>query len=381
MEQITIIGTGLAGYTLAKEFRKLNKEAPLRLITADDGAFYSKPMLSNALAAGKSADSLVITPADKMSAQLNADILTHCTVSSINAQNKQIYTSQGVFHYGQLVLALGADAFTPPMQGNASHAVLQVNNLADYARWRDAIQQAKTIALLGAGLIGCEFANDLAQAGYRVQVIDLADTPLGRLLPAPASTFLQQRLESLGISFHLGTSVAQINAADNGYQIQLQNGKIIQADAILSAVGLRPKVLLAQQLGLQVNRGIVCNRHLQTSQASIYALGDCVEVEGLVLPYVLPLMQQARALAATLAGTPTVVKYPAMPVSVKTPACPTIVAPPAQGAIGEWQIEVGPEGVTALFNDPHGHLLGYALLGDAYAQRQSYQARLPVILA
>ena len=113
----------------------------------------------------------------------------------------------------------------------------------------------------------------------------------------------------------------------------------------------------------------------------MFAIGDCAEVAGLVLPFVMPIMHAARALAATLAGKPTAVSYPAMPVLVKTPACPTIVAPPANGAAGEWRIEETADSVQSLFMDASGKLLGFALNGAATAGRARLAQQLPPVLA
>ena len=120
--------------------------------------------------------------------------------------------------------------------------------------------------------------------------------------------------------------------------------------------------------------------NLGNSDAPIYALGDCMEVGDLNLPFILPIMAQARALAKTLTGTPTDLVYSAMPVAVKTPACPTIVCPPPQGSIGAWQEEVGAAGVRALFVGADGKLLGFALLGNATMERQTLAALMPAWL-
>jgi rubredoxin-NAD+ reductase len=149
---------------------------------------------------------------------------------------------------------------------------------------------------------------------------------------------------------------------------------------VLSAVGLRPRIALAQAAGLATNRGIVVGRHLATSDADIFALGDCAEVAGLVLPFVMPIMHSARALAATLAGKPTPVAYPAMPVLVKTPACPTIVSPPPAGADGEWIVTADADGVKSLFQDASGKMLGFALNGKATAERAALAPQLPPVL-
>ena len=161
----------------------------------------------------------------------------------------------------------------------------------------------------------------------------------------------------------------------------LNNGQTIAADMVVSAVGVRPRIHLAQASGIETNRGIVTDRLLQTSAPNVYALGDCAEVAGHVLVYVAPLMAAARALGKTLAGEETQVSYPAMPVSIKTPVCPVVVSPPAPGAEGEWKIEADGNNVKGEFRDAQGNLLGFALTGDATREKMALQKELPPILA
>ncbi|MCL4471893.1 MAG: FAD-dependent oxidoreductase [Gammaproteobacteria bacterium] len=378
-EPVVIIGSGLAGYTVAREFRKLDAETPVVILTADHGGFYSKPMLSNAFAQKKSADALLGKNSDKVAEELKAEVRAHARVTAIDPQRKQLTVNGAALSYGKLVLALGADPIRLPLPGNAAEAVLSVNDLDDHRRFREAIEGKKDVAILGAGLIGCEFANDLAGAGYKVHVIDLAPQVLGRLLPPESAAYMQRRLEAAGIVFHLGTTTQQVERSGKGVSLSLANGVTIAADAVLSAVGLRSRIALAETAGIKVNRGIVVDASLQTSCEDIYALGDCAEVEGKVLPFVMPIMQAARALAPTLAGNPTRVRYPAMPVVVKTPACQAVVSPPEPGAQGEWQVEEGENGVKALFQGG-GKLLGFALLGSAVAEKNALAAQLPAVM-
>jgi len=381
MHPVVIIGTGLAGYNVARELRKLDKETPVLVITGDGGEFYSKPMLSNALAANKLPEAIPLNSAEQMAAQLNATIRTHTRVTAIETDNHRVRLGDEIVPYSKLVLALGAEQIRLPLAGNAAAEVLSVNNLDDYARFRAAIRDIKRVAIIGAGLIGCEFANDLAATGYQVDVIDIADQPLPRLLPPAGGELLRQKLAALGVTWHFGTGARSVDKAGGQSQVTLADNETITTDVVLSAVGLKPKLELARAAGLNVNRGIVVDRHLETSTKDVFAIGDCAEVAGLVLPFVMPIMHAARALAATLAGKPTVVSYPAMPVLVKTPACPTIVSPPATGAAGEWHVEQNADSVKSLFVDASGKLLGFALNGAATAERAKLAQQLPPALA
>ena len=378
---IVIIGSGLAGYTLVREIRKLDKSAPITLITREPGYFYSKPMLSTALAGKKDAAQLISTSAEAMATQLEIDLLSETEVNAIDTAKQVIQTSKGEIAYGKLVLALGADQIRIPLEGNAVNEVLTVNDLEDYVKFRTAIAGKQKVAILGAGLIGCEFANDLVLGAYAVDVIDLAPQVLGRLLPEAAAKALQDKLGQAGVNWHFSTTVQTVNRNGTALEITLTNGHTITCDVVLSAVGLKPRLDLAKAAGIQTGVGIEVNRDLQTSASNVYSLGDCAEVEGLVLPYVMPIMQAARALAPTLIGQPTPVSYPAMPVMVKTPALPTVVSPPAKAAVGQWTTTAIEGGVEARFESVDGKLLGFALMGTATVQRAALTKELPAILS
>lgn len=376
MNPIVIVGSGLAGYTLLKEIRKRDAVTPVTLVTADDGAFYSKPNLSNALTTGKTAATLASASAEKMAADQNAAVLTHTRVTAIDTQGQRIRTDSGELEYSKLVLALGADPFPHGLSGTGAAGVLAVNDLADYAAFRSALDGKQRVTVLGGGLIGCEFANDLVHAGFAVDVVHLGGWPLERLLPVEAGQRLADSLAALGVRWHFGRTGKSVEQTANGYRVELDNGDVIEADVVLSAIGLRPRIQMAQAAGIPVGRGIQTNGLLESGATNVYAMGDCAEVDGLNLPYVQPLMVQARALAATLTGTPTPVVYPAMPVMVKTPAHPVAVLPPKIGAAGGWKVECSETGICALHTDAAGRLQGFALTGSETGRRNALAKEL-----
>jgi len=387
-EPLVIIGTGLAGYNLAREFRKLDQSTPLLLVTGDDGAFYSKPLLSASLAHGRTPQQLASATAEEMARELNAEILVHTQVTDIDAESKILTLvpdhggHSAELRYGKLVLATGAGCRAlPAIEGNGQARLFRINSLGDYHRFRTAMVGRKRVLLLGAGLIGCEFANDLVQSGYQVEMVEPLDWPLATLLPEAAGRDLQRTLEAHGVRFHGNTRVERLDRSGGGIRAQLDNGEHLEADAALAALGLQANTGLASAAGLAVHRGIAVDRQLQTSDADIYALGDCAEVDGHLLYFVAPLMACARALAKTLSGTPTPVCYGAIPVAVKTTLRPTTVCPPRPGAEGHWQIDSAESGVRAEFRADDGRLLGFALTGAAIAERDRLAAECEPLMA
>lgn len=378
---VVIVGTGLAGYNLAREFRKLDSETPLLLITSDDGRSYSKPMLSTGFGKNKEADGLSMATPEAMAEQLKAQVRTHTRISGIDPGHKQLWIGEEAVPYRDLVLAWGAQTVQVPVESDAQDAIFPINDLEDYARFRAAAAGKRRVLILGAGLIGCEFANDLIAGGYEVDVVAPCEQVMPTLLHPAAAAAVQAGLESLGARFHLGPVLTRLQRTENGLEAHLSDGNVVPCDVVVSAIGLRPRIDMAAAAGIKVNRGIEVDRQLKTSHDNIYALGDCAEVDGLNLLYVMPLMSCARALAQTLAGNTTAVSYGAMPITVKTPVCPLVVSPVPRGCEGVWTVEGQGADIKALCRDADGKLLGYALTGEAVREKLALNKELPALLA
>ena len=392
-QPVVIVGAGLAAWTTARELRKLDAAVPIHIVTRDNGDFYAKPTLSNAFGQKRSPDQLVTTAAATMAQNLGVSLRAHTTVTSIDTAAQTLTLEQGgkseVLAYRQLVLATGANPIRIPMQGDAAQAVQSVNHLDDFRRFHAELSalpsradgQPACVLVIGGGLIGCEFANDLVQAGYAVHVVDPASGPLAALLPVAAAEQLRQALQDVGVVWHWGVTVQTLEAANGAHRYvgTLSDGTSVAADAVLSAVGLRADTTLAAKAGLACGRGVLVDAQLQTSAPGVYALGDCAQYAGAggrTLPYVMPIMHAARALAATLAGTPTDLVFPLMPVAVKTPAWPITVAAPPPDMQGAWAQDPATEslldGGAWRFVDAHGAQRGFVLTGKQCSKRMEW---------
>lgn len=384
VDPIIVLGSGLAGWTTVRELRKLDPARPVTVITADAGDFYAKPSLSNAQAQGKRPDQLVSTPAAKMADTLGVTLLPRTRVEAIDRVARIVSTDEGRLSYSRLVLATGARPIRVPLAGDGAAAVLSVNSLDDFAGFHAQLRPGARVAIMGAGLIGCEFANDLAAAGYQVSVVDPSTRPLAALLPEAASEALRLALVSLGVDWRLRTTVQSVHRHGDALWLTLADGESIGADVVLSAIGLRADTALAQAAGLVCERGIVVDSTLATSDADIFALGDCAQYAsgrwadgpvagGRTLPYVMPIMNAARVLAAQLAAREGTLAFPLMPVSIKTPALPLVVASPAHASPGQWH---GPEEGLWHFIDESGAARGFVLAGKQTSRRAEQTQRI-----
>ena len=384
MQPIVIIGAGMAAYSLAREFRKLDKERRLLIVCSDGGAAYPKPMLSNAFALGKAAQQLVSHSALQMAAQLDAEIRPGTRALRIDTGARCVETDRGPIAYEQLVLAIGAQAIRLPLAGEGAGCVLSINHIDDYAVLRARLAQIEgcaRITILGAGLIGCEFAEDLSAAGHHVTLVDPNQRPLSALAAPALSQGLTAAWRMRAIRLELGTTAVSVeHALDGCLQVRLSNGNSVAADIVLSAVGLRPATALAQASGLDTGRGILIDRFGCSSAPGVYALGDCAEYTtaggSAVLPYVAPLMTAARAIAATLAGTHTAIELKADAVIVKTPSYKLALAPPPPEADGAWVEQVDGERTISRFLDGAGMVRGFGLSHHTPALRLALLAAL-----
>jgi rubredoxin-NAD+ reductase len=360
------------------------------MITEDSGGYYSKPMLSNAFAQNKGAQQLITQSATQMAEQLGATLVTNTRVNGIDTAAKTVDTSSGTYEFEKLVLAVGAQAIQLGLKGDAADKVLSVNHIDDYAAFRERINAPNNaapvrVAILGAGLIGCEFADDLTGAGHAVTLIDPSARPLAALAAPVLSAGLQAALIARGVQFHFGTVAETVTHSGTDLRVMLADGTTVETDIVLSAVGLRPDVRLAHAAQLKIGRGIVIDTAGQTSAADIYALGDCAEYTSTIdgstrtLPYIAPIMTAGRAIARTLTGERTEIDLKPAPVLIKTPSYPLALIPPAPHVVatGSWSNETTETGRNICrFYDANGVLEGFGVSPHDNAIRQELLAAL-----
>ena len=329
---IVVVGSGLAGFGVLRELRRL--------------------------------ETLVTTPAEKMIANLKLDARIGRQAEAIDRTGKALLTTGGPIPYDSLVMATGASPFRPPVGGDAAHRAISINQLDHYARFRDELPAGARVLIMGAGLVGTEFANDLVTSGYKPVVVDMLPLPLAQLVPPAVGEKVRAALEASGVEWRLGRKVETIDYRQTspGYVAKLDDGTLIEADTVLSAVGLRPNVALAEEAGLDVGLGIKVNEFGQTSDPDIYAIGDCAEYRHGLSAYVTPIMAAARAIAPTALGNPTQIRFPPLSVQVKTTLFPINLLPPRRELPGEWRaIESDDVGDKHIFVGSDDIVLGYVL--------------------
>lgn len=335
---VVIVGAGRAGWQMAQAIRDTDADLPITLVTACSGDVYDKPLLSVALAKRLPLDTLVRETGPQAAARLNVRLLAHTQATRICTRTNTLSTTRGNQPFDELVLAHGAQVALPPSL--PAELCWRINHLDAYLKFRAVLASGpQRIAIIGAGLIGCELANDLALAGHRITLLDPLPTPLARW-PAPqAGTPLLAAWKDLPgqpIAFVGGVSIAGVENTELGGQtcrvVRTACGQGFEVDQVVAATGLATPNRLAQSAGLAWNNGIaVDGRTLATSHPHIHALGDCITVDGQASRYIEPIGRQALTIAAKLAarragaGTdacPVPYEAKAAVVRVKTSSCP-----------------------------------------------------------
>ncbi|MCH4563235.1 FAD-dependent oxidoreductase [Halomonas sp. EGI 63088] len=381
---LTIIGSGMAGIGLLRQLRALDAERPVTLITADSGDNYSKPLLSTGFAKHLPPGRLAARSALEVADRLGAVVRTHTRVDAIDPRARTLRLGEERLPWSELVLATGARPARPFAIPEALHdRVFTINDLDDYRAFHAALTalgRPARVAIIGVGLVGCEFANDLTAGGHRVSLVAPEQAPLPRLLPEPLGRALGEAFEAAGMQLHLGRHLDTLEAAGTHVGVALSDGSRLAADLVLVATGLRPRSDLAEAAGLAVgDAGILTDRLLATSARGVFALGDVACVDGVNAMYVLPLQASAKALARTLAGTPTPVAYGAWPVLVKTPLLPVVALPPARSP-ARWRIEGEGGDLAAFAETEDGRLIGFALTGACVRRKVELARAAPPLL-
>lgn len=330
--------------------------------------------MSTALAQRKAPADLIIKTAEQRATELNAQVLTQTRVTQIDPKTRTVLCDSDVLsglNYDVLILALGAEPVFPE-----SDYLRSINQWEDYAAWRAnlALGAKKQVAVLGSGLVGVEFVNDLALAHYELTWIGRHDYPLAHFVPEPMGKLLLTAMQAVGVQWIENQSVDALNFDQDTGKIclNLNHDVTVTADIALRATGIAPSIQLAKAAGLHTGRGVRVGAYLRTSDPHIYALGDCAECEGCVYQYILPILLADRALAATVAGKPAPVTFPLMSIVVKTSFWPLVDMPPESNRSGSWRYEGDEPNCRALFYDIDGRLRGFVLSGRLTQERQRW---------
>ncbi|MEL0620042.1 FAD-dependent oxidoreductase [Psychrobacter proteolyticus] len=367
---VVIIGAGLAGWHVIDAIRAKDTEIPITLITADSGDRYHKPMLTMAISQNKRASDLVRASGSEAANTAEVTLLANTQVTDIDpvsqtvqvrstAQSDDALTTIG---YEKMVLAMGAHPIFP--KSLPQDLVWHVNHIERFSQLQEKLTTgSQHVAIVGAGMVGTEIAEDLLKAGHKVTLIDLNDAPLSQMLPAKATARIAKAIESQGIQFLGGYQVSAVTRvgsndddSDDAEKLQVDYAPLssdadntdtqplepLIVDHVIASTGLTVDEQLPAAAGVEFDRrtGIVVDAAtLRTNAANIYAIGDCMSINGVACRYVAPLRAQAATIADDILGhehsgydhKPPMIRLKNKAISVMVTGVPQ--------AAGNWQVK------------------------------------------
>lgn len=313
--KIIIIGSGIAGITFAEKFRTLSPVDEITLLTQENYGYYSRPMLSRGFSRSDIEQSIIIKPFDDLRKQ-NIHVLENTLVTEIDrhAQTTHIQREKrtDILSYDRLIIATGSAAFIPPPFQPYRENFYLFNSLHDLIELRHQQQRileekkrATEWAIIGGGLIGCEVASDLAVAGDKVSLFHAENRLMERQLVSEDSLKLLGVMQAHSVDVKFQQAIQAIEKVSDQISI-ITKDQHFEFDAVIVACGFKPRIALAEQAGIEVQRGIRVNEYLQTNDDKIFALGDVAEfADNKLYAYILPIRNQALWLAAYLSGEQT----------------------------------------------------------------------------
>ena len=301
-KRLIVVGNGMAGMACVDEILKCKPGFEITVFSEEPYYNYNRILLSAVLAGEKSVDDIYINTKEWYEKNSIALSLGE-KVIDVDARNRCIATDKGFsYDYDLLLLATGSNPFIPPIEGVRKKGIYVFRNVADTNGILERCKSAKKAVVIGGGLLGLEAARGLLNQGLKVTVVHLMDRLMDVQLDAVGGQFLKREIEKLGIDVLLEKNTERIIGDDSVQSVLFKDGQIVPADLVVIACGIRPNVELAKKAGLEVNRGIVVNDHMETSDPNIFAIGECVEHRKKVYGLVAPLYEQGKVLAATITG-------------------------------------------------------------------------------
>jgi len=377
---IVVIGNGMVGYKFCEKITAKSTSFKIIVFAEEPRRAYDRVHLSEYFS-GKSADDLSLST-ETWYAENGISLYLNDPVIKIDRDRKTIYSGQGKStNYDYLVLATGSSAFVPDIAGIEKEGVFVYRTIEDLELIKSYAANATTGAVLGGGLLGLEAAKALIDLGIReTHVIEFAPRLMPRQIDGPASLMLQAKLKSFGLSVHLNKSTASIEGNNNITSLKFTDNSELMTDILVISAGIRPRDELARQCGLETGArgGIVVNEKMQTSDPSVYAIGECALYDHAIYGLIAPGYEMAEVVASGLNGNEKTfngfdmsTKLKLIGVDVASFGDPFITEPHCRTIIFEDTFKETYKRIN--ISQDGKYLLGGILIGDASAYNMLLQ--------
>lgn len=301
--RVVVVGNNVAGTNVAKALRDADPDVEVVVYSDESVPYYARPKLIDFMSGAVKEDEMLFFPPewyDKNRIELNLG----SKVEAIDPKARSVTVNGSAIGYDRLVLANGASSFLPPLKGLPKEGVFTLRTLEDAKRIVAAAGSAKEAVIIGGGLLGLETARALATRfeGLRITVLEYAEHLLMRQLDHEGAMILQKWVEAGGTKVLTKAETEEVLGDAKVTGVRLKDGKTIPADMVVVSAGARPNLGLAKAAGLKVNRGVVVDGSLMTSEPDIFAIGDVAEFGGKTWGIIPPALEQARIAAKKILG-------------------------------------------------------------------------------
>lgn len=366
-EPLVIVGNGMAAARLVDELVKtsLGRYA-IAVIGEEPRLAYNRVLLSSVLAGETGSHEIELKPANWWRDR-GVTVKYGRRASEIDVGRGELkIDGDESIEFSRLVLATGSTALRLNVPGADLQGVHTFRDSRDVDLLLTLATRRKPVVVVGGGLLGLEAAYGLAKAGTPVTLLHLMDRLMERQLDAPAAELLKTLVERKGVRVMLNASTARIHGRSRVEGVELADGQMIAADAVVFAAGIRPNVSLAKEAGLAVNRGVVVDDHLRTSADNIFALGECAEHRGICYGLVEPAYEQASVLARHLSGRDAAYQGSVVATNLKVSGVSVFSAGDFMGSDGSESILLSDvrRGTYKKLVIADGKLTGAVLIGD-----------------
>lgn len=301
-ERLVVVGNGMAGVACVEQILKHAHKFEITIFGDETHVNYNRIMLSSVLAGEKSADEIVLNSLQWYE-QNGIRLRLGVRVTDVDTEHKTVTGNDGsVTPFDKLLLATGSSPLIPSLDWVQKEGVYVFRSLDDTRSLLERARPGSKAVVIGGGLLGLEAARGLQVQGCDVTVVHLMDRLMERQLDGTGGGYLKAKMECMGVKVLVSRSTTEILGNGKAEGVAFKEGASIEADFVVVAAGIRPNTELGRKAGLQVNRGIVVNDHMETSHPDIFAVGECVEHKGICYALVAPLFEQGKVLAATITG-------------------------------------------------------------------------------
>ena len=276
-EHVVIVGNGAAGVSAAKAVRKRNSAAVITMLDREEQVVYYKPMLSEYIGDDEVLNKIYLHE-HLWYKENDIHLRLGEQVTKINREDKTVETSNNeLIKYDKLILAMGSHSFVPPIENSDFQGVFTLRNMGDADRIKAYAKNSTKAVIIGGGLLGLEAADELNDLGLDITVVELANRLLPRQVDEKAADIFETGIEKQGIKLIKGNAVKMIMGHHKAEAVQLMDGRTIEADLVIVSAGVVSEGHIADEAGLDYQRSIVVNEHMQTTDKDIFAAGDVAQ--------------------------------------------------------------------------------------------------------